>query len=52
MISHYFVVIGKANLVILLSPPDLLAGAEYRPSLEWPKICQNTKAIALIFSIL
>ena len=49
---HYLVLLGKANLVAKLSRPDLLAGAEYRTSLEWPNISQNTKAIALVFSIL
>ena len=38
MKSLYLVVLGKANVVVLLSLPDLLAGADYRPPLEWPKI--------------
>ena len=39
---HDLVLLGKANLVAILSCPDLLAGAENRPPLEWPKIGQNT----------
>ena len=50
--SLYQVVLGNANLMVLLSLSDLLAGDDYRPPLEWPKIGQNTKAIALVFSIL
>ena len=42
----------KGKLVAILSRPDLLAGADNRTSLEWPKISQDTKAIALVFSIL
>ena len=40
--------LGKVNPV---AHPDLLAGADNKPPLEWPKIDQNTKAIALEFSI-
>ena len=36
----------------ILSRPDVLARADNRSPLEWPKIDQNTKAIALVFSIL
>ena len=38
---HYLVLLGKANLVTILSRPDLLAGAENRPPFRmaktWPK---------------
>ena len=37
---------------MILSYLDLLAGADNRPPLEWPKIDQNNKAIALVFLIL
>ena len=50
--SHYLVLLGKANPVAILSCADLLPGADSRPSLEWPKIDQNIKAIALVFPIL
>ena len=43
---HHLVVLRKANLVAILSHPDLLAGTENGTPLEWPKIGQNTKAIA------
>ena len=36
----------------IFSRTDLLVGAENGPSLEWPKIGQNTKTIALVFWIL
>ena len=47
--SHYLVELGKVNLVTIISCADLLTVADNRPSLEWPKIDLNTKAIALVF---
>ena len=52
MKSHLLVVVEETKPGVILSCSDLLAGADNRPHLEWPKIGQNTKAIALVFSIL